>query len=56
MKIKDLEEENQRMKQFLPDSYTEMRTREKQLQERMSRYEQAIVDYENEKKALYDTL
>jgi hypothetical protein len=29
-----------------------MRARELQLQEQMSRYEHAIVDYENEKKAL----
>jgi predicted RNase H-like nuclease (RuvC/YqgF family) len=33
-----------------------MRLREKQLQERLSRYEQSIVDYENEKKALYQTI
>ena len=44
------------MKHFLPDSYTEMRLREKQLQDRMSRYEQSIIDYENEKKALIEQL
>lgn len=33
-----------------------MRLRDRQLQERLSRYEQAIVDYENEKKALYETI
>lgn len=33
-----------------------MRLRDKQLQARMSRYEAAIVDYENEKKALYETI
>lgn len=48
--------ENERLKHFLPDSYTEMRLREKQLQERMSRYEQSIIDYENEKKALTETI
>lgn len=30
-----------------------MRNRDRHLQERMSRYEQAIIDYENEQKALY---
>jgi len=33
-----------------------MRLRERQLQERMSRYEQSIIDYENEKKALMTTI
>ena len=33
-----------------------MRLREKQLQERMARYEQSIIDYENEKKALLTTI
>jgi hypothetical protein len=51
-----LQLENERLKHFLPDSYTEMRLREKQLQERMSRYEQSIIDYENEKKALTETI
>ena len=51
-----LQEENDRLRHFLPDSYTEMRMRDKQLQARMSRYESAIVDYENEKKALIETI
>ena len=55
-KFNHLQLENERLKHFLPDSYTEMRLREKQLQERLSRYEQSIIDYENEKKALYETL
>lgn len=53
---KQLQEENDRLRHFLPDSYTEMRMRDKQLQARMSRYESAIVDYENEKKALMETI
>lgn len=44
------------MKHFLPDSYTEMRLRERQLQERMIRYEQNIIDYENEKKIMCETI
>ena len=56
LKNKELLAENNRMKHFLPDSYTEMRLREKQLQDRMSRYEQSIIDYENEKKALIEQL
>lgn len=56
LKFNQLQVENERLKHFLPDSYTEMRLRERQLQERMSRYEQSIIDYENEKKALYETL
>lgn len=48
--------ENERLKHFLPDSYTEMRLRERQLQERMIRYEQNIIDYENEKKIMCETI
>jgi hypothetical protein len=56
MKNKQLVEENKKLRQIMPESYTEMRVRERQVQERMSRYEQAIVDYENEKKSLYETM
>jgi len=51
-----LELENDRLKHFLPDRYTEIRLRDKQLQERLSRYECTIVDYENEKKSMSETL
>jgi predicted pyridoxine 5'-phosphate oxidase superfamily flavin-nucleotide-binding protein len=37
------------LKHFLPDSYTEMRLKERQLAERMTRYEQTIVEFEKEK-------
>lgn len=33
-----------------------MRLRERQLQERMIRYEQNIIDYENEKKIMCETI
>ena len=33
-----------------------MRLREQQLQDRMSRYEQAIIDYENQVKSLNDVI
>lgn len=55
-KFNQLQQENERLKHFLPDSYTEMRMREKQLKERLGRYEQQIVDFENEKKALFETI
>lgn len=55
-KFNELKYENERLKHFLPDSYTEMRLREKQLQERLSRYEQTIIDYENEKKFFVETI
>lgn len=40
------------MKHFLPDSYTEMRLKERQLAERMTRYEQTIVEFEKEKREI----
>jgi len=43
-KFNELQIENQRLKHFLPDSYTEMKFREKQLQERMARYEATIIE------------
>ena len=55
-KFNQLQLENERLKHFLPDSYTEMRLRERQLQERMIRYEQNIIDYENEKKIMCETI
>lgn len=55
-KFNQLQLENERLKHFLPDSYTEMRLRERQLQERMCRYEQNIIDYENEKKIMCETI
>lgn len=51
-KCKTLAAEMHRLKQLMPETVTEIRARERILQERMSRYEQAIIDYENEQKAL----
>ena len=55
-RTKQLQEENERLRKLMPDTYQEIRGREMQLQEQMSRYEYAIVDYENEKKAMIDML
>jgi len=55
-KTRDLQEENNRLRKLMPDTYQEMRAREMLLQEQMSRYEYAIVDYENEKKAMVEML
>ena len=56
IKNRQLFDENQRLVKNLPSSFIEVRTRERQLQERLSRYEQAIVDYENEKGAMASTI
>ena len=51
-KNKSLTEEFSRLKLTMPEDASEQRLRERQVMDRMSRYEQAILDYENEQRAL----
>ena len=51
-----LQVENERLKHFLPDSYTEMRLKMAEMENKMRQYENRLVNEENEKKMLHETI
>lgn len=53
MRFTNMQLENERLKHFLPESYTEMRLKMKQYDERIAAYERKIFTQENEKKELH---
>lgn len=51
-----LQKENDRLKGLLPDSYTEMRQKNREMAERLTSYEAKILELQNEKKEMNDRL
>lgn len=53
LRFTNMQLENERLKHFLPESYTEMRINMKEMTTRTANYEKKIFTQENEKKELY---
>ena len=51
-----LQKENDRLKGLLPDSYTEMRQKNKEMAERLAGYEEKVIALENDKKEMAERL
>lgn len=56
MRFTNMQLENERLKHFLPESYTEMRQKVKSMQDTIASYEQKIYRQENEKRELHAKL
>lgn len=51
-----LQKENDRLKGLLPDSYTEMRQKNREMAERLAKYEEKVMALEDENKDLNEKL